>query len=446
MDVTLVFPGIALPGFDSFRKKPTIEANFIDHGLASIGAAAKAKGHHVDLIDLRQLRNWDHFRAEVQRRPSRVWGMTSWSLHYPDAVRAIRIIKEEHEDAIVVLGGVHATIQTQQVAANQLIDHIITQEGELSFPRLLEQLAAGQPADRIIVGEGPVLDDIPWVDRDLFDMSGELVTPMVPGLPTPFVTTNAGRGCPFKCNFCQPAERAVFGNRVKMRSQQNVVGELRALKERFHFKSWMAHDDLFFINHRWTREFCTQYAAAGFTEPYICQMRADLICRYPDVVQQMAETGLAWAMIGFESGNQRILDLFEKETTVEENLRAAEICRTAGVKIWANIMFGAPTETRAEVLDTVRMVWRIKPDHLSTSFFTPTPGSNIAKEVEQKGLIMVDPFNGSCRTPNEAKLKDLDYDWLNKAIRMAHDGGTEAALLTLGQAPGKAQESACASH
>lgn len=446
MDVTLVFPGIALPGFDSFRKKPTIEANFIDHGLASIGAAAKAKGHRVDLIDLRQLRNWDHFRAEVQRRPSRVWGMTSWSLHYPDAVRAIRIIKEEHEDATVVLGGVHATIQTQQVAANRLIDHIITQEGEISFPRLLEKLAAGQTADRIIVGEGPTLDDIPWVDRDLFDMSGELVTPMVPGLPTPFVTTNAGRGCPFKCNFCQPAERAVFGNRVKMRSQQNVVGELKALKERFHFKSWMAHDDLFFINHRWTREFCIQYAAAGFTEPYICQMRADLICRYPDVVQQMAETGLAWAMIGFESGNQRILDLFEKETTVEENLKAAEICRAAGVKIWANIMFGAPTETRAEVLDTVRMVWRIKPDHLSTSFFTPTPGSNIAKEVEQKGLIMVDPFNSSCRTPNEAKLKDLDYDWLNKAIRMAHDGGTETALLALGQAPGRSQESACVSH
>ena len=158
-------------------------------------------------------------------------------------MRAIRIVKEEREDAIVVLGGVHATIQTQQVAANQLIDHIITQEGELSFPKLLAALEGGQPADRIIVGEGPTLDDIPWVDRDLFDMAGELVTPMAPGLPTPFVTTNAGRGCPFKCNFCQPAERAVFGNRVKMRSQQNVIKELRALKDRFGFKSWMAHDE-----------------------------------------------------------------------------------------------------------------------------------------------------------------------------------------------------------
>ena len=446
MDVTLVFPGIALPGFDSFKKKPTVEANFIDHGLASIGAAAKAQGHRVDLIDLRRLRNWDHFREEVRVRDSKVWGITSWSLHYPDAVRAIRIVKEEREDAIVVLGGVHATIQTQQVAANQLIDHIITQEGELSFPKLLAALEGGQPADRIIVGEGPTLDDIPWVDRDLFDMAGELVTPMAPGLPTPFVTTNAGRGCPFKCNFCQPAERAVFGNRVKMRSQQNVINELRALKDRFGFKSWMAHDDLFFINHRWTREFCKQYREAGFTEPYICQMRADLMCRYPDVVKEMADSGLAWAMVGFESGSQRILDMFEKETTVEENLRAADICRESGVKIWANIIFGAPTETRTEVMDTIRMVWKIRPDHLSTSFFTPTPGSNIAKDVERKGLTMVDPFNSSCRTPNEAKLKDLDYDWLSKAMRLAHAGGTEAALVALGRLPMKTQESACMSR
>ncbi|HJT18926.1 MAG TPA: radical SAM protein [Nitrospira sp.] len=445
MRVTLIFPGIALPGFDSFNKKRTVDANFIDHGLASLSASAKARGYGVDLIDLRTLRDWSHFREEVRNRTSTVWGMTSWSLHYPDVVRAVRILKEEKEEAVVVIGGVHATIQTAQVAANALVDHIITQEGEITFVKLLDALTDGKRPERILIGEGPVLDDIPWVDRDLFDMSGELATPMVPGLPTPFVTTNAGRGCPFKCNFCQPAERAVFGNRVKMRSQRNVVDELRYLKSRFNFRSWMAHDDLFFINHRWTREFCDQYKAAGFTEPFVCQMRADLMCRYPDVVKQMAEAGLAWAMIGFESGSQRILDLFQKETTVEENLQAARICKEYGVKIWANVMFGAPTETPADVVETVRMVWKIQPDHLSSSYFTPTPGSGMAEEVEKKGLTIVDPFNGSCRTPNEAKMKDIDYEWLNKAIALAYEGGSEERLLALIRLSAQAKETSCAS-
>ncbi|MDH5666999.1 MAG: B12-binding domain-containing radical SAM protein [Nitrospira sp.] len=443
MHVTLIFPGIALPGFDSFNKKRTVDANFIDHGLASLSASAKARGHTVDLIDLRTLQNWSHFREEVRSRNTAVWGITSWSLHYPDVVRAVRILKEEKEQAVVIVGGVHATIQTSQVAANSLIDHIITQEGEITFVELLNALEDGKRIDRILIGEGPVLDEIPWVDRDLFDMRGELATPMVPGLPTPFITTNAGRGCPFKCNFCQPAERAVFGNRVKMRSAHNVVEELRYLKDRFHFRSWMAHDDLFFINHRWSREFCAAYKAAGFTEPFVCQMRVDLMCRYPDVVKQMAEAGLAWAMIGFESGSQRILDMFQKETTVAENIKAAEICREYGIKIWANVMFGAPTETPAEVLETVRMVWKIKPDHLSSSYFTPTPGSGMADEVEKKGLTIVDPFNSACRTPNEAKMKDIDYEWLNKAIALAYEGGSEERLLALAQLPMYTKETLC---
>src|SRR2546428_457230 len=318
MRVTLVFPGIALPGFDSFNKGTSVDANFIDHGLASVGAAAKAAGHEVGLIDLRALRDWEHFRSLVRTIDTPVWGITSWSLHYPDAVRAMRVIKEERPEAIIVI-----------------------------------------------------------------------------------------------------------------RSAQNVVDELLHLRERYGFRSWMAHDDLFFLNPKWMLEFCDRYQAAGLDQPFICQMRADMICRFEHVVRRMAEAGLAWAMIGFESGSQRILDLFEKGTTVEQNLRAAEICRRYGVKVWANIMFGAPSETKPEALDTVRMVWRIAPDHLSPSFFTPTPGSGMFDVVESQDLAVVDDFRSSCRSPNEAKIRGVDYAWLTRAISLAAAGGPESALATL---------------
>jgi anaerobic magnesium-protoporphyrin IX monomethyl ester cyclase len=431
MRVTLVFPGIALPGFDSFKKRPSVDANFIDHGLASVGAAAKAAGHAVGLIDLRALSGWELFRSLVRSSDTPVWGITSWSLHYPDAVRAMRVIKEERPEAVIVLGGVHATINTRQVMNNALADHVVTKEGEVSFPRILASLDAGERPPRLIEGEPPDLDAIPWVDRDLFDVSGELLTPMVPGLPLPFITTNAGRGCPFKCNFCQPAERMVFGNKAKIRSAQNVVDELLHLRDRYGFRSWMAHDDLFFLNPKWMLEFCDRYQAAGLDQPFICQMRADMICRFEHVVQRMAEAGLAWAMIGFESGSQRILDLFEKGTTVEQNLRAAEICRQHGVKVWANIMFGAPSETKAEALETVRMVWKIAPEHFSPSFFTPTPGSGMFDVVERQDLAVVDDFRGSCRSPDEAKIRGVDYAWLTRAIALAAAGGPESTLATL---------------
>jgi radical SAM superfamily enzyme YgiQ (UPF0313 family) len=67
--------------------------------------------------------------------------------------------------------------------------------------------------------------------------------PFVPDLPAPFLTIIAGRGCKYNCNFCQPAERHIFGRKVRKRSPANIVAELKILRERYHFASFMFHDD-----------------------------------------------------------------------------------------------------------------------------------------------------------------------------------------------------------
>ncbi len=66
-------------------------------------------------------------------------------------------------------------------------------------------------------------------------------------------------------------------------------------------------------------------------------------------------------------------------------------------------MFGAPIETRAEVIDTVRMIWMIKPDRLSTSFFTPTPGSGMAEKIDTQGMVIVDPYRGPAEHPTRPR-------------------------------------------
>ena len=63
---TLVFPGIAGRGFNSLKQG--MDAGWISHGLASLSAAAKAEGFEVDLIDLRALNGWDHFREVLAER------------------------------------------------------------------------------------------------------------------------------------------------------------------------------------------------------------------------------------------------------------------------------------------------------------------------------------------------------------------------------------------
>lgn len=432
MNVTLIFPGIALPGFNSFLKIHSIDANYIDHGLASISAALKASGHSVNLIDLRTLNDWQHFRQLIRDGKSSVYGISSWSLHYPDARICASIIKMESPQSITVLGGVHATISTDEVLKDENFDYVIGGEGEISFVDLLNNIQnSGKPNDRLINGITPDLNQIPWVDRDLFDMAGEFYTPIVPSLPTPFSTLNAGRGCPFTCKFCQPAERMVFGNQVRIREPQNVIDELLYLKNRFSIASWMAHDDLFFIDRKWIKKFCDLYRKNKINLPFVCQMRSDLICKFEEDFRYLAETGLVFSLIGFESGSQRILDMYKKKTTVQENINAAEICKKYGVKIWGNFMFGNPTETREDVLDTIRLIWKINPDYFSPSFFTPTPGSFMYEQAKQEDWFLVDDYAASCRSITHRKIKGVDYSWLRKAVALGYQTGTEDLLKRL---------------
>ena len=234
---TLIYPGIAGYGFDSVGKG--MEAGWISHGLAHLSSAAKAQGFEIDLIDLRALRGWDHFRDEIVARQPDVVGITMMSVDYNPTAQCLGILKEVRPDTVTVVGGPHPTLALEEVAENANIDYIITHEGEITFPKLLKAIAEGNPPEeRILVGEQPILDDLPFPDRDLFldewrkagYTSDSPEDPFVPELPPPFITIIAGRGCKYNCSFCQPAERCLFGRGVRRRSPANIVAELETLQ------------------------------------------------------------------------------------------------------------------------------------------------------------------------------------------------------------------------
>ncbi|MCL4493127.1 MAG: B12-binding domain-containing radical SAM protein [Nitrospirae bacterium] len=413
MKVILLYPGISGIGFNSYGKG--MEESWISHGLCSISAYAKKEGFAVELIDLRCLKNWKHLKDIVLEKKPDVVGVTMMSVDYNPAMESIEMIKGLYPQTIIVVGGPHPTIMLGEIEKERDVDYIITGEGEISFAELLKQLEKGGRPPRIINGVAPEdLDRLPFADRELFR---DLEYPLpVKGFGRPFVTIIAGRGCRFNCNYCQPAERIIFGKKVRRRSPLNVMEELSMLKEKYDFKSMMIHDDCITEDKNWVVEFCRLYRERGFNQPFACQSRADIICRNEDMVELMSGVGLKLMFIGFESGNQRILNFLRKGTKVEHNYRAAEICRKYGIKVWANYMLGVPTETKEEVMDTVRMIRTIKPDHYSPAFYTPHPGSDLFKYCEDHGLSLIKNHDSYRRNATEAKIKGVDYKFLNQAL------------------------------
>ncbi|MFA6610251.1 MAG: radical SAM protein, partial [Candidatus Omnitrophota bacterium] len=163
-------------------------------------------------------------------------------------------------------------------------------------------------------------------------------------------------------------------------------------------------------------DFCAKYKKNKFNQPFICQSRADIICKNEDMVKLMARTGLVMFLIGFESGNQRILNLLRKGTTVAQNYRAAKICGKYGIRVWANYMLGIPTETKEEALDTLKMIERIKPYRASPAFYTPHPGSDLYTSCIKDGLSLVKDHKDFARSSYEPKIKGIDYIFLKDVL------------------------------
>lgn len=411
-----------MKGWDCFGKVRDGEANYVPHGLAYVAAYANAKGHEVDVIDLRKMKDWEDFRNQVLKRSPGVFGVSSMSVDFGIAVKAVKIIKDINKESIVILGGVHATVALDDVERILEIDYIIGGEGEEAFSDLLERLENNARPPRIIKGTTPDINTLPFPDREIFDFrNGEMKTPWLLHLQTPFVSIITSRGCPFKCTFCQPAERAVFGGKARIRKVDNVINELKFLRDKYSFKSLLIHDDLFTFNRSWVTEFCKKYRKNGFEQMFTCQARADFITNNEDVVKEMRESGLSCFMIGFESGSQRILDFIQKGTTIEQNRRAVEICHKYGIKIFANYMFGLPTETPEEVFATIDFIKWARPEYPSPSFFTPHPGSYLYDYCKDNNLSLIDSYRGFARNPTEPKIKGINYEFLSFAVKRSMD-------------------------
>lgn len=410
-DVTLIYPGITGCGFGSFGK--SVDSSWISHGLSILSACLKEKGYKVNLIDLRRLSGWNEFERQILKQKPLIVGITMMSVDYNPAMKAAEIIKRINPKTVIIIGGPHPTLAAEEFEKDKRVDYLIAGEAEISLSILIEKIKSGGKSERVIQGIKPSLDLLPFADREIFK---SFEKPIVPELPEPFVSIITGRGCMYNCSFCKPAEDRLFGKPIRRRSVENVIKELMELRDKYHFKSLMIHDDCLTEDREWVSKFCKQYKRKGFKQPFICQSRADIIVNNEDMVKLMTGAGLYMYLIGFESGNQRVLNFIRKGTTVSQNLKAARICHKYGIKIWANYMMGLPTEAKEEIMDTVKMIQRILPDYFSPAFFTPHPGSDLYDYCQKHKLSLIKNHDQYRRDPTEVKIKGQEYAFLKKAL------------------------------
>jgi len=186
------------------------------------------------------------------------------------------------------------------------------------------------------------------------------------------------RGCPFKCNWCA---KPIYGNRYNSRSPQNVVMELKWLKEKFHFDHIWFCDDIFGLKPGWVNEFAALLEKENLRFRFKIQCRADLLLQENNI-DALARAGCDNVWIGAESGSQKILDAMDKGITIDQIRQATQLLKKYGIKPSFFIQFGYPGEIKEDIRKTIRMINELLPYEIGISVSYPLPGTVFFEKVK----------------------------------------------------------------
>jgi anaerobic magnesium-protoporphyrin IX monomethyl ester cyclase len=185
------------------------------------------------------------------------------------------------------------------------------------------------------------------------------------------------RGCPYHCNWCA---KPIWGQRYNSRSPENVVAEMKWLKDNYQPDHIWFADDILGLKPGWIERFAAGLKEQNAAIPFKCLLRADLV--KPSVVAALASARCKTVWMGAESGSQKILDAMDKGTSVEQIYSATRMLQTAGIEVGFFLQFGYPGERWEDVQLTLKMVRECMPDDVGISVSYPLPGTSFHERVK----------------------------------------------------------------
>jgi radical SAM superfamily enzyme YgiQ (UPF0313 family) len=206
----------------------------------------------------------------------------------------------------------------------------------------------------------------------------------------PEITIVTGRGCPFRCKFCNWTQNLNPGP-YRKRSIQNVIEELEHIKENFReVKEIFLEDDTFTADPERVEEFCRAKIAAKISIPWSCNARADV---KKETLKLMKKAGCRLLCVGFESGSQQVLNEIRKGTTPNGMMEFMGNARKAGILVHGCFMIGNPLDNAKTIAATIELAKKLNPD---TAQFFPImvyPGTATYDYFRQKGYLTTEDFS-----------------------------------------------------
>ena len=369
-------------------------------------------------------------QEELSRRVKEVQpdmvAMSIMTFNLLDALHTARILKRDHPNLKVCLGGPHVNLYPKETLHQPEIDYVVFGEGEKIFFHLIQALESGDSLKSIKglgwkeKGEEHInsaetellnLNELPFPARHLVDISSYK---HIIGEGRQFFTIQATRGCPAACSFCD-----IRKTKFRVRSPESVVAEIEELVE-------MGVDDLFFVDDTITidkknvLEICDLIVKRNIKIHFKISARVDTINK--EVIAALKKAGCYRIHYGIESASPKHLKYLQKGQTPEKVERACKMTRDAGLGFFAYMMIGIPHETKEEMFETVDFAKKLKPDYAQFSICTPYPKVELYYQMIQEGIVPEDYWQEFAENPSaDFKIKFWNKDFSEEELRDLQD-------------------------
>jgi radical SAM superfamily enzyme YgiQ (UPF0313 family) len=233
----------------------------------------------------------------------------------------------------------------------------------------------------------------------------------------PYLDIISGRGCPNCCIFCLWPQ-VMHGMKYRLRSPKNVVDEME-----YDIGRWpqlkkgeiFFEDDTFTADKRRAMQICEEVLKRRLDLTWSVNARAD----HGDfeLFRNMKKAGCRELLVGFESGDQAMLDRMNKHLTLQQSKDFVKIAHSAGLVVHGCFVLGLPGETKETMERTIKFSLELNLDSVQFSAAMPFPGTVYYRLCDENKWIKTKSWdkwleNGEQSTSVEyvgLSKKDIDY-------------------------------------
>lgn len=394
-------------------------------GIASVGANID-DGHEIYIIDLiRKRRRLRRYLTDtlLRIRPDLI-GLSAMAWQYKTCVKIIRLIKRLLPEAKIVIGGYHASLMYEEIAASEeagWIDFMIRGEGEEACRRLVNAL---EGKDR--------LEEIPSLSykadgRFVHNPRGELLD--LSKLKSPIrdhrrltwgyhimdskvEVLETSRGCTRTCTFC--SMNHMYGRTFRTFPIERVLADLDEIYYKCKARWVFVADDNLVLDPERVITLCDAIIARRYRRLQLV-VQADCVSmsQNEEMVRKMSQAGIRTIFLGIENVSKKNLAEAKKGNIVEASRKAVQMCHKYGIMVVGGLIFGFPGDDEEAIIENYAFLKSIGADTAYCQILTPYPKTVMRQHLIEEGLVTnADDYRWYNGMWANVKTRHLDPDQL----------------------------------